>query len=42
MPWSLGKKIEFTWGEKALEASEDKWVFVFETKRRVKLEDDSI
>ena len=39
-PWSLGKKVEFMWGKEILEACEHKWVFQFEARSRVKLEED--
>lgn len=40
--WSLKKKLEFSWGEEELQACDDKWMFVFEAKPAVKIEDEDV
>ncbi|KAI0656976.1 hypothetical protein C8Q70DRAFT_1007299 [Cubamyces menziesii] len=33
VPWSFGKKVAFMWGDDPLEVCEDKWTFLFTSRR---------
>ncbi|KAH9886067.1 hypothetical protein C8Q73DRAFT_292850 [Cubamyces lactineus] len=35
-PWAFGKKVTFLWGEEPLEAGEEKWTFLFTSRRTSK------